>query len=99
VESRTKETVILRYGGRLYKVLEVRTAEKNYYTLECRNLESKQSRVFKYKLVGYESAGLLDALDRAFSTMKSPKDILFLDLDGNGKWQIVSEDQLRKLLP
>jgi hypothetical protein len=91
--------MILRYGGRLYKVLEVRTAEENSYTFECRDLESKQSQVFKYKLVGYKSAGLLDALDRAFSNVKSPKDILFLDLDSNEKWQIVNEDQLRKLLP
>jgi hypothetical protein len=91
--------VILRYGGRLYRVLEVRTAEENSYTFECRDLESKQSRVFKYELVGYESAGLLDALDRAFSTMKSSRDIFFLDLDDNGKWKIINEDQLRKLLP
>jgi hypothetical protein len=92
VESKTKGTMILRCGGRFYKVLKVRTAKENSYTFECRDLESKQSKVFKYKLVG-----LLDALDRAFSIMKGPKDIFLLDLDGGGKWKIVTEDNVRRL--
>ena len=92
MESKTKGTMILRCGGRFYKVLKVRTAEENSYTFECRDLESKQSKVFKYKLVG-----LLDALDRAFSIMKSPKDIFLLDLDSGGKWKIVTEDNMRRL--
>jgi hypothetical protein len=29
--------------------------------------------------------------------MKSPKDISFLDLDNEGKWKVVNEDQLKKL--
>jgi hypothetical protein len=92
VETRTKGTMILRCGGRFYKVLKVRTAEENSYTFECRGLDSKESKVFKYRL-----SGLLEALDRAFSIMKSPKDIFLLDLDRNGEWKIVTEDQIRKL--
>ena len=92
LESKTEGTVILRCGGRFYKVLKVRIAEENSYMIECRDLESKQSKVFKYKLVG-----LMDALDRAFSIMKSPKDIFLLDLDNNGKWKIVTEDQICRL--
>ena len=42
-------------------------------------------------------SGLLDAADQAFKVMKSPKDIFFLDLDNNGKWKVVNEDQLKKL--
>jgi len=42
-------------------------------------------------------SGFLEAADRAFSTMKSPKDIFFLDLDRNGEWKIVTEDQIGKL--
>ena len=92
MESKTKGTIILRCGGRFYKVLKVRTAEENSYTFECRGLDSKESRVFKYRL-----SGLLEALDRAFSIMKGPKDIFLLDLDSGGKWKIVTEDNMRRL--
>lgn len=58
----------------------------------CRKLDSKESRVFHYKMLG-----LLEAVDRAFSIMKSPKDIFFLDLDNNSKCNLVTEDQIRRL--
>lgn len=44
-----------------------------------------------------QMSGLLEAADNAFSIMKNPKDIFFLDLDKNGKWKIVTENQIRKL--
>jgi hypothetical protein len=85
--------MILRCGGRFYKILNVRSAGENSYEFECRDLDSKESRILKCRLSGF-----LEATDRAFSIMKSSKDIFFLDLDNNGKWKIVTEDQLRKLV-
>lgn len=84
--------MILRRGGRFYKVLKLRSNGENSYTFDCRDIDSKESKVFQYKMLG-----LLEALDRAVAMMKSPKDIFFLDLDRNGKWKIVSEDQISKL--
>jgi hypothetical protein len=92
MESRTKGTMILRCGGRFYKVLKLRSKGDNSYTFECKDLDTKERREFQFKMTG-----LLEVADRAFSTMKSPKDILFLDLDNNGKWKIVPENQIRKL--
>jgi hypothetical protein len=82
--------MILRYSGRFYKVIKVRSRGDNNYTFECKDIDSKQSRTLKFSLSGF-----LEATDQAFSIMKSPKDIFFLDLDNNGKWKIVTEDQLR----
>ena len=42
-------------------------------------------------------SGFLEAADKAFKVMKGPKDIFFLDVDNNGEWKVVNEDQLRKL--
>jgi hypothetical protein len=85
--------MILHCGGRFYKVLKVRSKGDNSYTFECKDLDTKESRDFQFRM-----SGLLEVADRAFSIMKCPKDIFFLDLDRNGKWKIVNEDQLRKLL-
>jgi hypothetical protein len=38
-----------------------------------------------------------EALDKALPHIKNPKDIFFLDLDNNGTWEIVTENQIRKL--
>lgn len=84
--------MILRCGGRFCKVLKLTSKGDNSYTFECKDLDTKESREFEFRM-----AGLLEAADRAFSIMKSPKDIFFLDLDNNGKWKIVTEDQLSKL--
>jgi hypothetical protein len=92
VESRTKGTMILRYSGRFYKVIKVRSHGDNSYTFECKDLDTKKSQVLKFSLSGF-----LEAADKAFKVMKSPKDIFFLDLDSGGKWKIVNEDKLRKL--
>lgn len=78
-------------GGRFYKVLTVRSRGDNSYTFECRDIDSKESRVLKYRL-----SGLLEVLDRAVSIMKSPRDIFLLDLDNDGQWKIVTEAQIGK---
>lgn len=84
--------MILRYSGRFYKVIEVRSHGGSSYTFDCRDLSDKQIRTLSFSLSGF-----LEAADQAFKVMKSPKDIFFLDLDNNGKWKIVNEDQLQKL--
>ena len=91
VESRTKGTMILRCGGCFYKILKLRSTEDNNYLFECKDLDTKESKVFRSTL-----SGLLEAADRAFRMMKSPEDIFFLDLDRNGIWKVVNEDHLRK---
>ena len=89
VESKTKGTIILRCGGRFYKVLKLRSTGDNNYTFECKDVDTREEKTLEFKM-----SGLLEAADQAFKVMKSPKDIFFLDLDNNGKWKIVSEDQL-----
>jgi hypothetical protein len=84
--------MILRCSGRFYKVLKLSSKGDNSYTFECKDLDTKESREFQFRMTG-----LLEAADRAFSVMKSSKDIFFLDLDNNGKWKVVNEHQLKKL--
>jgi hypothetical protein len=92
VESKTKGSMILRYSGRFYKVLKIRSRVDNNYIFEAKDLDTKRDKVLEFNM-----SGLLEAADQAFKAMKSPKDILFLDLDNNGKWKVVNEDQLKKL--
>ncbi|MCJ7635513.1 hypothetical protein MUP77_24385 [Candidatus Bathyarchaeota archaeon] len=92
VESRTKGTMILRYGGRFYKVIKVRSRGDNNYTFECTDIDTKQSRTLEFSLSGF-----LEAADQAFSVMKSPKDIFFLDLDNNGEWKVINENEITGL--
>ena len=72
--------MILRCGGRFYKVLKLRSKEINSYTFECKDLETKESREFPIQI-----DWVLEAAGSAFSIMKSPKDLFFLDLDNNRK--------------
>jgi hypothetical protein len=67
-------------------VLKLRSKRDNPYTFECKDLDTKESREFQFRM-----NGLLEAADRVFSVMKSPKDIFFLDLDNDGKWKVVIE--------
>jgi hypothetical protein len=84
--------MILRCNGRFYKVLKLRSKEDCSYTFECKDLDAKESREFQFRM-----SGLLEAAGQAFAVMKSPKDIFFLDLDNQGKWKVVNEDQLKEL--
>jgi hypothetical protein len=92
VESRTKGTMILRCGGRFYKILKIRSLGDNNYIFEAKDLDTKQDKILEFNM-----SGALEAADEAFKVMKSPKDILFSDMDNNGKWKVVNEDQLKKL--
>ena len=84
--------MILRYSGRFYKVIKVRSRGDNSYTFQCMDLDTKKSKTLKFSLSGF-----LEAADHTFSVMKSPKDIFFLDLDNQGKWKVINEDQIRNL--
>ena len=92
MESQTKGTMILRYNGRFYKVINVRSRGDNNYIFESKDLDTKEDTILKFNM-----SGLLEATDQAFKAMKSPKDIFFLDLDNHGKWKVVNDDQLNKL--
>ena len=92
VESKTKGTMILRCGGCFYKVLKLRSTGDNNYLFEYNDLNTKENKILQCQM-----RGLNEAANRAFQEMKSPKDILFLDLDRNGEWKIVAEDQIKGL--
>jgi len=85
--------MILRCGGHFYKVLKMSSKGDNSYVFECKELYSKESKELQFRITG-----LLEAAERAFSIMKSQKDVFFLDVDDNGKWKIVTEDQLSKMI-
>jgi len=93
VKSRIKGTFILRRRGRFFKVTTTRHSGGSWWTFECKDIESKQNRVFKYEMLG-----MLEALDSAASVMKDPKDILLIDLDNQGKWKIMTRDQIDKAM-
>ena len=59
---------------------------------ECVDLDSRQRKVFTYEMLG-----LLEAVDAAASRMRVPKDILLLDLDNQGKWKILTKDELDRI--
>jgi len=42
--------------------------------------------------------GMLEAMDAAASVTKHPEDILLMDLDNQGKWVIMTKDQISKAL-
>jgi len=93
VKSRIKGTFILRRKGRFYKVITTRHTGGNWWTFECKDIESKRNQVFKYEMLG-----MLEALDSAASVMKDPKDILLIDLDNQGKWKIMTEEEIDKAM-
>ena len=83
--------MILKRGGCFFKVIIVRGAG-NKYVFECVNLDSRQRKVFTHEMLG-----LLEAVDAAASRMRSPKDILLLDLDNQGKWKILTKDEVNRI--
>ncbi len=91
--SQIKGTFIIRRQGRFYKVIRTRRAADNWWTFECRNLETKQNQVFKYKMLG-----MLEAMDSAARVMKDQKDILLIDLDNQGRWRLVTKGQLDRIV-
>lgn len=93
VKSQAKGTLILRVGGRFFKVLAVRSRGDNWYTFECKHLESMKSCTFKYQLLG-----MLDAMNHATSLMKRPEDIMMIDMDNHGEWKLVTKEQIDKVI-
>ena len=59
---------------RFSKVLKLRSTRENNYTFECKDLDTKESKVLQRQMLG-----LLEAANRAFQEMKNAKDVLFLD--------------------
>ena len=88
-----KGTFILRRKGRFHKVIKTRHTEGNWWTFECKDIDSRRGVTFDFEMLG-----MLKALDSAASVMRAPKDILLLDLDNQGKWAILTKNQLDKAL-
>ena len=86
-----KGTFFLKDKGRFFKVITVRPVGDNRYVFGCRELDSEKSEVLTFRMLG-----LLDAMDAAASVMGDPKDVLLVDLDDQGKWKIMTKDQIDK---
>ena len=80
METKSKGTMILRSDKRFYKVFKMSKGERSAYTFECKDLRTREGKVFQVRL-----SGLLEVVEHAFESMKSPKDIFFLDLDLDGE--------------
>jgi hypothetical protein len=93
VKSQIKGTFILRRRGRFYKVITTRHTGSDWWTFECKDIETKQNQVFKYQMLG-----MLEAMDTAASKLKDPKDILLIDLDNQGRWKIMTKEQIDKVM-
>jgi len=86
-----KGSFFLKDKGRFFKVITVRPVGDNRYVFDCRELGSEKSEVLTFRLLG-----LLDAMETAASVMRDPKDVLLVDLDDQGKWKIMTKDQIDK---
>jgi len=64
LKGEIKGTFILRRGGRFFKVIKTRRTGGNWWTFECKDIESKQNRVFKYEMLG-----IYEALDSVASIL------------------------------
>jgi hypothetical protein len=88
----TKGTFILKNKGRFFKVITVRSVGDNRYIFDCREIDSKKSEVLTFRMLG-----LLEAMDAGARVMRDPKDILLVDLDNQGRWKIVSKDEVERI--
>jgi hypothetical protein len=86
-----KGSFFLKDKGRFFKVITVRPIGDDRYVFGCRELDSEKSEVLTFRLLG-----LLDAMDAAASVMREPKDVLLVDLGDQGKWKIMTKDQIDK---
>ncbi|MCJ7630790.1 hypothetical protein MUP77_00070 [Candidatus Bathyarchaeota archaeon] len=86
-----KGSFFLKDKGRFFKVITIRPVGDNRYVFGCRELDSEKSEVLTFRL-----SGLLAAMDAAASVMRDPKDVLLVDLDDQGKWKIMTKDQIDK---
>jgi hypothetical protein len=88
----TKGTFILRNKGHFFKAITVRSVGDSRYVFDCRKLDSKKSGVLTFRMLG-----LLEAMDTAARVMRDAKDILLMDLDNQGKWKILSKDEVDRI--
>jgi len=89
--TRVKGSFFLKDKGRFFKVITVR-GTGNRYVFECMDVESKQRQVFTYEMLG-----LPEVFDAAASVMTYPKDILLVDLDNQGRWKMLSRDEVDRI--
>ena len=92
MEIRDKGSFFLKDKGRFFKVITIRPVGDNRYVFDCRELDSKKSEVLTFRMLG-----LLEAMDAAARVMTDPKDILLMDLDNQGKWKILSKDEVDRI--
>ena len=86
-----KGSFFLKDKGSFFKVITVRPVGDNRYVFGCREIDSEKSEVLTFRMLG-----LLDAMEAAASVMRDPKDVLLVDLDDQGKWKIMTKDQIDK---
>jgi len=91
-EFSTLGTFILKNKGCYLKVISVRPVGDNTYVFDCRQLDSRNSEVLTFRMLG-----LLETIDTATQHMKESKDILLMDLDNNGLWKIIPKEHVEKL--
>jgi hypothetical protein len=60
--------MILRCGRRFYKVLKLRSKGENSYTFECKDLDTKESREFQFRMNGLWWRERLASKTQAYST-------------------------------
>ena len=82
----------LQVKGSFFKAITIRPVGDNRYVFGCRELDSEKSEVLTFRMLG-----LLDAMEAAASVMKDPKDILLVDLDNQGKWKILTKNEIDKV--
>lgn len=75
MESSTKGTMILLSGERFYKILKLRSTGDNNYLFECKDLDTKESKVLQYRM-----SGLREALDQAIKRAKQLGSFDYLSL-------------------
>jgi hypothetical protein len=75
-------------------VITVTPIGGNQYVFDCRDLESRRSKILTIGLLGLD-----EALEKAASFMKHTKDILLMSLDkeDNGLWRVIPKEQIEKL--
>ena len=80
--------MVLKRGGHFFEVITV-GGTGHRCVFECMEIDSKQRHVFTYEMLG-----LLEAFDAAASRMRDPKGILLVDMNNQGRWKILSKDEV-----
>ena len=83
--------MVLKRGGHFFEVITV-GGTGHRCVFECMEIDSKQRQVFTYGILR-----LLETLDVAARVLRDPKDILLVDLNNQGKWKILSKDEVDRI--